>query len=148
MKGKSRRTQMRHEVSDFGKVDRVVQKSMNKEVTHYLNIINGGKLVSVPWGDLIPNNAGTEGSSTWLVDATSEIEGFQMYCAYQSGANTTIDVYGLVTLNRWDEIARVEKVKEPLKLYGLSRGTRSYWMYMPLLWAEKQGMAIDKAGGE
>lgn len=42
MKGKSRRTLMRHEVSDFGKVDRGVQKSMNKEVKHYLNIVNGG----------------------------------------------------------------------------------------------------------
>ena len=42
MKGKSRRTQMRHEVSDYGKVDRVVQKSKNKELQHYINVANGG----------------------------------------------------------------------------------------------------------
>ena len=36
MKGKSRRTQMRHEVSDYGKVDRAVQKSFNKEASHKL----------------------------------------------------------------------------------------------------------------
>ena len=33
MKGKSRRTLVRHEVSDFGKVDRAVQKSYRKEMT-------------------------------------------------------------------------------------------------------------------
>ena len=37
-----RRVQMRHEVSDHGKIDRVVQKSMSKESQHYLNVINGG----------------------------------------------------------------------------------------------------------
>lgn len=36
MKGKSRRTEMRHEVSDHGKIDRVVQKSFNKEASHKL----------------------------------------------------------------------------------------------------------------
>ena len=36
MKGKSRRTLVRHEVSDFGKVDRAVQKSYTKESTHNL----------------------------------------------------------------------------------------------------------------
>ena len=36
MKGKSRRTQMRHDVSDYGKVDRAVQKSFNKEESHKL----------------------------------------------------------------------------------------------------------------
>ncbi len=54
----------------------------------------------------------------------------------------------IATLGRWDEIARVEGVKEPLKLYGFNRGTRSYWFYMPLLWAMKRNMDIDKAGGE
>ncbi len=31
-----RRVQMRHEISDHGKVDRIVQKSMRKEATHKL----------------------------------------------------------------------------------------------------------------
>ena len=34
MKGKSKRLQMRHEVSDQGKIDRVVQKSFTKEASH------------------------------------------------------------------------------------------------------------------
>ena len=42
-----RRVQMRYEISDHGKIDRVVQKSMNKEVTHYLNIINSGFFNSI-----------------------------------------------------------------------------------------------------
>lgn len=42
MKGKSKRMQMRYETSEYVKIDRVVQKSMNKEVQHYLNIANGG----------------------------------------------------------------------------------------------------------
>ena len=36
MKGKSRRTQMRHEVSDYGKIDRAVERSFRKEETHKL----------------------------------------------------------------------------------------------------------------
>ena len=36
MKGKSKRIQMRHEISDDGRVDRIVQKSFRKEATHKL----------------------------------------------------------------------------------------------------------------
>lgn len=36
MKGKSKRKQMRHEVLDYGKVDRAVQKSFIKEESHKL----------------------------------------------------------------------------------------------------------------
>ena len=36
MKGKSKRIQMRHEVSDHGKIDRVVQKSFRDEASHKL----------------------------------------------------------------------------------------------------------------
>jgi len=42
-----RRVQLKHEVSDHGKIDRVVQKSMNREKDHYLNIINGGIFNSI-----------------------------------------------------------------------------------------------------
>ncbi len=43
MKGKSKRIQMRHEVSDHGKIDRIVQKSFMKESSH--------KVETSTWGD-------------------------------------------------------------------------------------------------
>ena len=42
MKGKSKRLQMRHEVSEHGKIDRVIQKSFSKKEKHLLRIVNGG----------------------------------------------------------------------------------------------------------
>ena len=47
MKGKSKRTQMRHEVSDYGKVDRVVQKSLNKESTHFKEKYSGSSILVI-----------------------------------------------------------------------------------------------------
>ena len=62
MKGKSKRLQMRHEVSDHGKIDRVVQKSFTKEASH--------KIETSKWGD---------GFISSIMKAISKVLGFFGY---------------------------------------------------------------------
>ena len=73
MKGKSKRLQMRHEVSDQGKIDRVVQKSFTKEASH--------KVETSTWGD---------GFVSGLMRILSAIFGFnrRKKPQYHSGVST------------------------------------------------------------
>ncbi len=68
-----------------------------------LNVINGGKLDVTSGGYLTPSNETSPvGNSEINVDATSEIDAYQMYGAYQPGTQTTFNLWGYTRFYRPD----------------------------------------------
>ncbi len=71
-----------------------------------ISVINGGKLESGSGGYLTPSNTTPQvGPSILNVDATSMIDAWQMYAAYQPDTTTTLNVYGYARFWRTDTSA-------------------------------------------
>lgn len=144
--------------------DKVAAKAQGKKVSK-LRFVKPADTVGAAVDDWHMNRgylrqtieAPARGTYRWTLATVAALAGWDVAKMYQNPRTvaegtpsglTEKYMDKVATLSRWDEIGRVEGVKEPLKLYGLNRGTRSYWFYMPMGWAVEQGLDIDKAGGE